>query len=121
MTKAKWKSRIKKNCTEAGTYKKCFDSVIDTLAGILESRDKAEEAFEASGGQPLITHTNKAGAENLEQHPAVRLINDYNRDALAYWRELGLTPKGLRAINEAAVKNVTRMSPLEEALEKLNG
>lgn len=78
----------------------CFDHVIETLASILEERDQAEQAFQKTGGSVIIKHTNKGGATNLEQNPALRLMNDLNRDALTYWRELGLTPKGLKAIND---------------------
>ena len=100
MKKKTWKARIKKSCTEAGTYRPFFDSIIDELAGMLERRDAAQESFEKSGGQVLIEHTNKNGSTNLEQNPALRLVNDLNRDALAYWRDLGLTPAGLKRLNE---------------------
>lgn len=103
MTAAEWKKRITKDVKAAGTYQKYFGSVIDTLARILERRDDAEELFIASGGNILVKHTNKGGATNIEQNPALRLINDLNRDALAYWRDLGLTPAGYKRLNlEAA-------------------
>lgn len=117
MTKTRWKSRIKKACNEVGTYQKSFDAVIDTLAGILERRDKALEEYD---GTLIIEHTNKNGSTNKEQNPLIRLINDLNRDALAYWRELGLTPAGLKRINDAAVKGSKKPSALEKALEKLS-
>ena len=93
--------------------------MIDTLAGILERRDQALEAFEKTGGNVLVKHTNKAGATNIEQNPALRLINDLNRDALAYWRDLGLTPAGLKKIDEGALKK-RKGSALAEALRELN-
>lgn len=68
----------------------------------------------------MVRHTNKAGATNLEQNPLLRVINDLNRDALAYWRDLGLTPAGLRKINEAAMKKVKK-NALAEALNALEG
>ncbi len=103
MTAAEWKKRITRDVKAAGTYQKYFGSVIDTLARILERRDDAEELFIASGGNILVKHTNKGGATNIEQNPALRLINDLNRDALAYWRDLGLTPAGYKRLNlEAA-------------------
>lgn len=46
-------------------------------------------------------------------------MNDLNRDALTYWRELGLTPKGLRAINDAALKE-GKEDPLAIALRALD-
>lgn len=104
MEAKKWISKIKRDTKRAGTYKPYFDEVIKTLAMILEERDQAREAFEENGGQVIIEHTNKAGATNHEQNPALRLLNDLNRDALTYWRDLGLTPKGLKAINEQALQ-----------------
>lgn len=114
----KWVSRIKRDTKRAGTYKPYFDEVIKTLAAILEERDQAMETFQKSGGRVIVEHTNKAGATNLEQNPALRLVNDLNRDALAYWRDLGLTPKGLKAINEQALQE-QKVDALTEALADL--
>lgn len=120
MTAAEYRKKIVKDCKAIGTYKPQFDGVINTLCGILEKRDNAQELFEKSGGKAIVKHTNKGGATNLEQNPALRLINDLNRDALAYWRELGLTPAALKRIDEAAVKSKPKEpSPLEKALMKL--
>ncbi len=113
-----WIKKIKRSCEDAGTYKPCFDSVIDTLASILEKRDEAEKMMD--GEAVIVEHTNRGGAVNLEQHPAVRLINDLNRDALAYWRDLGLTPKGLKQIKDDALKE-SKADPLTEALRDLGG
>lgn len=119
MTKLKWIKRIRENCERAGTYRECFDDVIDTLADILARRDKAQTWFKHSGGSVLIEHTNRAGQTNYEQHPALRMINDLNRDALAYWRDLGLTPAGLKRINEAALSAPEEVDPLADMLGKL--
>lgn len=120
MKKSTWKTKIKKDCETAGTYRPFFDSVIDTLAGILEKRDEALEIYEKSGGNPIVKHTNKAGASNLEQNPALRLVNDLNRDALAYWRDLGLTPAGLKKLNDKALDvKVTNKKSFSDVLESL--
>ena len=119
MEAKKWISKIKRDTKRAGTYKPYFDEVIKTLAMILEERDQAREAFEENGGQVIIEHTNKAGATNHEQNPALRLLNDLNRDALTYWRDLGLTPKGLKAINEQALQE-QKADALTEALADLS-
>lgn len=118
MEAKKWISKIKRDTKRAGTYKPYFDEVIKTLAMILEERDQAREAFEENGGRVIIEHTNKAGATNHEQNPALRLLNDLNRDALTYWRDLGLTPKGLKAINEQALQE-QKADALTEALADL--
>ena len=100
---------------EVGTYQTSFEDVIDTLSGMLERRDIVEKDII---GQPLIVeHTNKGGSTNLEQNPAIRLLNDMNRDILTYWRDLGLTPKGLKAINDAIQKESE--DPLDKVLKEL--
>lgn len=116
MDRVLWEERIKQACIEVGTYKEPFDAVIETLAGILERRDLAQESFD---GEVIVEHTNKGGSVNKEQNPVIRLINDLNRDALTYWKELGLTPAGLKRINEAAIKSEKKESALERALKSL--
>lgn len=103
---------------KAGTYNDCFTSVIETLADILEARDKAKDQFEKSGGSTIVKHTNKGGNTNLEQNPALRLMNDLNRDALQYWRDLGLTPKGLRSISDISIVE-SKEDPLDAVLKKM--
>ena len=122
MDKRRWKSRIKQACIDAGTYRDCFASVIDTLAGIMELRDSARKKFDESGGETVVEHYTKTGAVNLVKNPALVAVMDCNAQALAYWRDLGLTPAGLKRINEAAVKaREKEPSALEKALSKLNG
>lgn len=68
----------------------------------------------------LVKHTNKGGATNIEKNPALVLINELNRDALAYWRDLGLTPAGLKRIDENSMKP-KKKSALADALKELGG
>lgn len=119
MIATEWKRKIEQAANEAGTYKPIFDAVIDTLSQIMEKRDDAQTEFEAGGKQIIVEHTNKGGATNYEQNPLIRLINDLNRDALAYWRDLGLTPAGLRKINEASMRGDGKESALEKALRSI--
>ena len=98
MTRKKWKSRIKKACIEAGTYHPSFETAIDTLAGILETRDQAEQDYIDGGCEAVIEHTNKNGAVNIIKNPAFAVVESCNQDALAYLRDLGLTAKGLKSI-----------------------
>ena len=118
--KSAWVERITASAVSAGTYRPYFDDVIDTLADILERRDAARAMFDESGGNIIVNHTNKAGATNIEQNPMLRMVNDLNRDALAYWRDLGLTPAGLRRIDEQSMKQ-RKKSALGEALKGLGG
>lgn len=104
MDQRKWKNKIKKASRDAGTYQPYFDHVIDTLASILEKRDEAEAQYIESGSCPLIEYTNKGGATNFVKNPALVLWDDLNKSALAYWRDLGLTPAGLKRLNEDGLK-----------------
>lgn len=100
MQKRQWKMRIKKACMEAGTYKPYFDHVINTLAGILAKRDEAEEILDDENEELIVEQTNKSGFTNRVKNPAYSIWDDMNKTALTYWRDLGLTPAGLKKINE---------------------
>lgn len=119
MNKSKWKDNIIEACKGIGTYRPEFDSVIDTLATILEQRDKAMEMYEATGSKPVVTHTNKAHEKNYVKNPMLAQWSDLNKDALAYWRDLGLTPNGLKRINENEMKGHGKKDGIEEALKSL--
>lgn len=115
MKRAGWKKRIKSACEDAGTYQPFFDIVIGELAGIMETRDAAQEQYERSGGNPVVAHTNKAGHTNLAKNPCLKVIQECNTQALAYWRELGLTPSGFKKIQGTAAKE--KETSFEELLE----
>ena len=121
MDRANWKEKIIKACKDAGTYKPFFDSVIDTLSVILENRDNAQKDFEDSGGYAVIEHTNQGGATNITKNPELTIIMDLNTQALAYWRDLGLTPAGLKKINDTMAKVEIKESALEKALKEIGG
>ena len=116
MTQEEWFKKIVKSCEDVGTYQEPFNPVIETLAAILERRDETEQMYKASGSKALVKHVNKGGNANIEQNPALRLINDLNRDALEYWRDLGLTPAGLKKLKDLEIKSTSDMSGLERAL-----
>ena len=104
MDKQEWHNRIVQSCKDAGTYEPYFENVIDTLAGIMENRDRAQEQYEIMKCQPVIQHTNKGGNTNLVKNPALVLINEMNQQALAYWKELGLTSKAFQAMQKNGFK-----------------
>ena len=118
MKKATWRKNIKQMCEAAGTYQPFFDSVIDSLAGIMELRDNAQEKFNASGGSTIVKHTNKGGSTNIVKNPALVVLMDCNTQALAYWRELGLTSRSYKTMTGSLNVQVESKS-LEEALADL--
>lgn len=99
MTAKQWKKTIEKQMNVldiAQSSPKTFAAQVDALAGILEQRDKTFEEFQQSGGKSVIEYTNKGGSTNMTKNPLVVLWDDLNKSALAYWRELGLTPSSYR-------------------------
>lgn len=120
MTKASWKKRIKADCVQAGTYAEWCDSIIDSLAEILEKRDAANEQYKQMKSLPIIVHTNKGGNPNPTKNPALVMWNDLNTSALAYWRDLGLTPSAFRKLTGDAPKQ-ERGGGIVKALRLLEG
>lgn len=119
MTQKEWKKVIVKHCKNAGTYKPFFDSAIDTLSSILEQRDLSQAAFEEGGSQPVVIHVNKAGEPNPTKNPALLMVLECNAQALAYWRELGLTSKSWQAMMKEERLNGEKKDSLEDALARL--
>ena len=118
MKKAEWKKNIRKACEDAGTYQPFFDQAIDALAGILELRDAAQKQYDDNGGETTVTHTNKGGNTNVVKNPALVILMDCNAQALAYWKELGLTSRSYKSMNGTLNVRVEGRT-LEDALAEL--
>ena len=119
MLKEEWRIRITEACEDAGTYRPFFDSVIDTLAGILEKRDEAEDKFIEGGSQVVIEHyMYRAEVPSYKKNPVLQVLNDMNTQALAYWRDLGLTPAGYRKLNADVITD-EKQGGFEKLLERL--
>ena len=118
MDAKKWEKKIKSHCELAETMRPEFVPVIHSLAVILEERDRAYEQYVAEGAQPVIIRTSDRGAENPAKNPLLVTWMDLNTQALTYWRDLGLTPAGLKRINENGLQK-KKKNPLMEALKDL--
>ena len=90
MSKTEWFEKIKAATEAAETYKPFFDLAIEQL--------------EASGGLPVLDYTNAGGHTNPRKNPALAVIQECNTQALAYWRDLGLTPSGFKKIQGTAAQ-----------------
>lgn len=119
MSHITYKDLIKQNMVEVGTYKPQFDKVINNLAKIYEDMDTAREQFEKSGGSLIVKHTNKNGSTNLVKNPYYLIIEGLQANILQYSRELGLTPMGLKKINEKEMSGKKKVSKLDSVLESL--
>ena len=65
-----------------------------------------------------MKHTNKGGSTNIVKNPALVVLMDCNTQALAYWRELGLTSRSYKTMTGSLNVQVESKS-LEEALADL--
>lgn len=121
MTRTKWKNRITKQMKDAGTYQDIFEPVVVALSEILEQKDEVFEEFISNGGQAVSEFTSDRGAVNLKKNPRLQVWEDLNNQALAFWRDLGLTPAGLKKLNEVAIKESKKGSALVDALKRIGG
>nr|WP_229056915.1 P27 family phage terminase small subunit [Holdemania sp. 1001302B_160321_E10] len=112
--KAGYKKKIIAACEQAGTYRPFFDEPINQLAEIMELRETAMKQFKKSGSKSVIVKATPSGPVPIK-NPELSLIDNLTRTALSYWRDLGLTPSGLKKIDEKSMKQ-KKKSVLAEAL-----
>lgn len=121
MDKEDWKNLIIDQMLKKGLDEEIENPNIETLAEIMAERDETYTAYHKSGGNPVIKHTNKGGATNLEKNPLLRVWIDLNQLSLTYWRELGLTPSSFKKLTETPLSRKKEDDPVEnKILEILN-
>lgn len=118
-SKKKWKNLILKQLDSLGLNEDAYESSVDSLAAILEQRDKTYQEFRDSGGKSVIAYTNKGGSTNLTKNPLLVLWDDLNKTALAYWRELGMTPSSYKKVTGMGVKREEPKKGLAAALASI--
>lgn len=120
MNKKQYQNRILYATKKIGTYNNAFNQIINTLSDILTERDRVYEQYVADGARPLIEVTTDRGAKQQRPNPLLKQWNELNASALAYWRDLGLTPAGLKKINEDGLKEkkVSALDSILSGLEK---
>ena len=120
MDRAKWRQIITESCEKVGTNEPQYEPVIETLAGILAKRDAADKQFRDEGSQYIIEKVNtRSGEANPSKNPLLLLIMDLNTQALAYWRDLGLTPAGLKKLNSDALNAKATADGFEALLARI--
>lgn len=114
------KRTIIERMQKLGTYKPQYMEAINRTAKLYVQMEAIEQAYEKSGGNVVVTHTNKAGAKNFVKNPFLQARDEVYTQLLAHERELGLTPAALKRINESAMAK-EKKSTLGEALKALSG
>ena len=120
MSSKQWEKLIKKQLSQLGQTEDAYNSVISTLADILEQRDAVYQEYIDRGCESVRECPNKGGNTNLTKNPLLVLCDDLNKPALAYWRELGLTPSSYKKMTGDAPKK-KKGGGLAEALKSIEG
>ena len=113
-----YKKDIVRKMKSVGTYNLSFKHSIDVLSRTLYDYEIAVKNFESSGSHIIVKHTNKNGSTNIVKNPLYLAIEKLRDDVLSYSRELGLTPAGLKRINQDGNKT-EKKSNLETILNQL--
>lgn len=119
MTKNKWLKIINEQCSALEIDVRGYERVVETLASILAQRDKTFREWQKDGGLSVIEYTNKGGSTNKTKHPLLVLWDDLNKSALAYWRELGLTPSSYKKMTGDSSKKTKGATGLAAVLAEL--
>ena len=124
MTEAE--KRIKKiarktvdDMTTLGTYRVQFTPAIRMYAAMRYQYEVLSQEFLDGGSKVTEEYTNKAGATNERKTALYAAIEQLRRDIAAQEDRLGLSPCGMKRINEAEMKSRKKMSKLTSALDKL--
>ncbi len=118
MDEQRYRRDIVRKMKVLGVYNKSFDHAIKVLAKILRDYDATTDKFNATGGNIVVSHTNKNGSTNLVKNPFYLAIEKQRDDIIAYSRELGLTPAGLKRINSEGPRPAVQ-STLDKVLSDL--
>lgn len=118
MTEKQYKNIIVKDMKSVGTYKIEFTIAVDTLAKLMFDYQETMSKFEKTGGNIIITHTNKSKETNVVKNPFYLAIETLRSQILKYLNELGLTPAGLKKINDKSLA-MPKESLLGKALSRL--
>ncbi|MDY2986124.1 MAG: P27 family phage terminase small subunit [Peptoniphilus sp.] len=116
-TLVSYKRQIIKMMKQVETYNKAFDVTIDTFAKIVFDYNKLVDEFEKSGAEITVEHTNKNGSTNIIKNPLYQSIEKLRTDLITYARELGLTPAGLKKLNQKIEEKPK--SALDDLLSKM--
>lgn len=124
MSKLAWKRKIVSAMEANDMYKDSFLPIIETLAEILERRQKVLKQFEGEGAHYVVEKTSDRGAVNKSKNPLLGVIQECERDALSYWTALGMTPQSMKKAmakeKEEEEKEQSKGSKLISALANLH-
>jgi hypothetical protein len=108
--------QTKADMEAVGTYRPQFDSAIRTYSEMRYQYDVIMKEFYASGCKISEEYTNKAGATNIRKTALYLSLETIRKDIVNHENLLGLTPAGLKRINDEMNKKKKKTSKLDMAL-----
>lgn len=104
------------NMKNIGTYRPQFNTNIRTYSEMRYELDVMTKEFYEAGCKRTEEYTNKAGATNIRKTAEYLSLEKLRDDINKRENELGLTPSGLKKINDEMKKDDKKKSKLAEAL-----
>src|SRR3982750_2210831 len=93
--------QTKQNMMALGIYKPEFDVTISVYSGLVEQYQALEKEFKKT----KFNVVEKTGySDNAKKAPIVATLENLRKDILSYSNALGLTPSGLKKINDEMTK-----------------
>ena len=102
------------------TYRPQFDPAIRTYAEMMVQLDILTKRWTMAGCQIVEEYTTRTGATNTRKSTLYGAIEAIRRDIKAREDALGLTPYGLKKINDE-MKKKEKQGGLADVLGKING
>lgn len=106
------------NMQVIGTFRPQFETNIRTYSEMKFELELLTREFYENGCQRTEEYTNKAGATNIRKTAEYLALEKLRDDVNKRENELGLTPSGLKRINDEMKNNNKKKSKLSAALEK---
>jgi len=104
------------NMKEIDTYRPQFEANIRTYSEMKYELETLTKEFYEKGCKRTEQYTNKAGATNIRKTAEYLALEKLRDDINKRENELGLTPSGLKRINDEMKKNDKKKSKLDVAL-----
>jgi phage terminase small subunit len=106
-----------KEMQEVNTYKPQFDATVKIYAETQQIYNRAYKDFIISGGRMMEEYTNNSGFTNIRKTATYLAIENLRSDLVNYRSILGLTPLGLKKINDE-MKAKKKTSKLTQVMSK---
>ncbi|QIZ07611.1 P27 family phage terminase small subunit [Priestia megaterium] len=114
----KIENQTKANMQRLGIYRPEFDQTVQIYSGLIKQYNDLLKELKESKFKVIEPTTRNN--DSMKKSPLIGVLETLRKDILTYSNCLGLTPMGLRKINDEMKNEQKKLSKLEEALINLN-